>query len=49
MENICIYYKRFDLRFNKEEHVIPAGLGGTLKLSKGYVSDEANEFFTVLK
>ncbi|MGP0689591.1 hypothetical protein ACW5UC_23890 [Priestia aryabhattai] len=44
----CIYHKKADpdLRFDKEEHVIPAGLGGIKKLEKGTVSDEANERFS---
>ncbi|MGE7308134.1 hypothetical protein ACQKJG_30485 [Priestia megaterium] len=44
----CIYHKKAnpDLRFDKEEHVIPAGLGGIRKLEKGTVSDEANEQFS---
>lgn len=46
--SFCIYYKKADpdLRFDKEEHVIPAGLGGIKKLEKGTVSDEANERFS---
>ncbi|RLQ84879.1 hypothetical protein [Planomicrobium sp. Y74] len=43
----CIYYKdRDDLRFDKQEHIIPAGLGGKQMLEKGVVSDEANENFS---
>lgn len=43
----CIYYKNSDnLRFDKQEHVIPAGLGGKRMLEKGIVSDEANEKFS---
>lgn len=43
----CIYYKDSDnLRFDKQEHVIPAGLGGKRMLEKGIVSDEANEKFS---
>jgi hypothetical protein len=47
----CIYYKKSDqhLHFDKEEHVIPAGLGGIQKLKKGTVSDEANEKFSKLE
>jgi len=47
----CIYYKKSDqhLHFDKEEHVIPAGLGGIQKLEKGSVSDEANEKFSKLE
>lgn len=45
--NRCIYYKKSeDLRFDKQEHVIPAGLGGKQMLEKGVVSDEANEKFS---
>ena len=44
---ICIYYKNTkDLNFNKQEHIIPAGLGGKQMLEKGIVSDEANEEFS---
>jgi hypothetical protein len=45
----CIYYKDSEpkLRFTKKEHVIPAGLGGIEKLPIGYVSDEANELFSL--
>ncbi|QYF82340.1 hypothetical protein KY492_25930 [Brevibacterium sp. PAMC21349] len=44
----CIYYKKTDedLRFDNEEHIIPAGLGGIKKLEKGTVSDEANAKFS---
>lgn len=47
----CIYYKKTepDLRFDKEEHIIPAGLGGIHKLEKGSVSDEANEKFSKIE
>src|ERR1039458_9485828 len=40
---MCIYYKdRADLDHNTREHVIPKGLGGKLRLPKGYVSKEFN-------
>ncbi|HDR7385739.1 hypothetical protein COL48_08795 [Bacillus toyonensis] len=44
----CIYYKKSDedLKFDNEEHIIPAGLGGIKKLEKGTVSDEANAKFS---
>lgn len=43
----CIYYKKHEgLRFDKQEHIIPAGLGGKQMLAKGVVSDEANEMFS---
>ncbi|MPQ30546.1 hypothetical protein E4V42_03725 [Clostridium estertheticum] len=47
----CIYYKKSepDVHFTKREHVIPAGLGGISKLPLGYVSDEANEYFSPLE
>lgn len=47
----CIYYKKSDgdLRFAKEEHVIPAGLGGRQTLERGIVSDEANEKFSKIE
>lgn len=47
----CIYYKKSELvlRFDKEEHIIPAGLGGIRKLEKGSVSDEANEKFSKIE
>lgn len=48
IKNTCIYYtnNEVELKFTKEEHIIPAGLGGRKKLSLGYVSDEANELFS---
>lgn len=47
----CIYYKQADqqLNFEKEEHIIPAGLGGIEKLKKGTVSDEVNMKFSKLE
>lgn len=47
----CIYYKKTepDLRFDKEEHIIPAGLGGIHKPEKGSVSDEAYEKFSKIE
>ena len=43
----CIYFgTKQGLSFNKREHVIPASLGGKKKLSRGMVSDQANEFFS---
>ena len=40
---MCIYYgKSENLTYEKQEHVIPAGLGGHIKLGKGVVSDQAN-------
>jgi len=44
----CIYLSksRKELSYLKQEHIIPAALGGNAKLSKGIVSDEANELFS---
>lgn len=42
----CIYNQNSNGRFNKVEHVVPAGLGGTIKLPRGYVSDDINERFS---
>ncbi|MEX1031438.1 MAG: hypothetical protein WDZ91_15555, partial [Paenibacillaceae bacterium] len=38
--------KAENLKYSNQEHVIPAGLGGITKLPHGYVSDEANKFFS---
>jgi hypothetical protein len=47
---MCIYYKgREGLTYNAQEHVIPAGLGGRLKLPKGFVSDEFNNHISKLE
>lgn len=47
---MCIYFgDRQDLTYKKREHVFPAGLGGIKKLSKGVVSDQANELFSPLE
>lgn len=47
----CIYNKEIkgNLHFQKQEHVIPAGLGGISKLEKGIVSDEVNEMFSKIE
>lgn len=44
----CIYFgnTNIQLSYNKQEHVIPASLGGKIKLPKGVVSDQANELFS---
>lgn len=46
-----MYYKQSEkqLHFNKQEHVIPAALGGIQKLENGVVSDEANERFSKIE
>lgn len=47
--NCCIYTKNKNLNYSKVEHIIPAGLGGTKTLPKGYVSDEINETFSAIE
>lgn len=46
--NKCIYLTEAseNLKYNSEEHIIPAGLGGMQKLPKGYVSDKINNMFS---
>lgn len=47
LENVCVYYKDAGgLRFEKQEHIIPAFLGGKKMLDQGVVSDQANELFS---
>ena len=47
IENMCVYYKDAEgLRFEKQEHIIPAFLGGKKMLDQGVVSDQANELFS---
>lgn len=47
----CIYLYKQDsnLTYDSAEHIIPAGLGGIKKLPKGYVSDQANNFFSKIE
>ena len=46
----CIYLKDTpNLTYVKQEHIFPAGLGGTKKLPKGMVSDKANEIFSSME
>lgn len=47
-ECTCIYFgnTKKELSYKKQEHVIPASLGGKTKLPWGVVSDQANEFFS---
>jgi hypothetical protein len=48
--NKCIYYTdRNGLHFTKEEHIIPAGIGGKKKLNIGIVSDEFNNDFSKIE
>lgn len=48
---MCIYYKnRTDLNMAvNREHIFPAFLGGMTRLPLGYVSDEANAFFSPIE
>jgi hypothetical protein len=47
---MCIYYlNRPELNYKKQEHIIPAGIGGVLKLPIGYVSDEFNNDISKLE
>ncbi len=47
---MCIYLKTSPkLTYKSQEHVFPAGIGGTSKLPKGYVSDQANAYFSKLE
>ena len=47
---MCIYYgDDSNLTYQKQEHIFPAGLGGIQMLPKGYVSDQANSFFSPLE
>jgi len=40
---MCIYYKdQLGLNYQKQEHIIPAALGGIKTLARGVVSDEFN-------
>lgn len=46
----CIYYKNRDnLTYLNQEHIFPAALHGIKKLSKGYVSIEANNYFSKME
>lgn len=49
MENLCIYKKSSEGRFEKREHIIPAFVGGLQTLEQGMVSDEVNELFSKLE
>ena len=47
---MCIYLKTSPtLTYKSQEHIFPAGIGGTSKLPKGYVSDQANAYFSRLE
>jgi hypothetical protein len=45
----CIYSKKLDETYISQEHIIPAFLGGKLKLPIGYVSDQTNNLFSGLE
>lgn len=46
----CIYYgEQEGLTYNKREHVFPASLGCKTMLPRGWVSDQANEFFSKME
>lgn len=50
--NKCIYSKKTEnegATFIKQEHIIPAGIGGRYMLKQGMVSDEINEYFSKLE
>jgi hypothetical protein len=47
---MCIYYAgKSELKYTKQEHIFPAGLGGKEKLPLGWVSDQANELFSPME
>lgn len=47
---MCIYLGDTpDLTYNKREQIFPAGLGGTVTLPQGWVSDQANELFSSME
>jgi hypothetical protein len=47
---MCIYLNNStDLHYEKQEHIIPAGLGGLTKLDRGVVSDEFNLLMSSLE
>ena len=47
---MCIYFGDTpDLTYKKREHIFPAGLGGTVTLPQGWVSDQANELFSSME
>ena len=47
---MCIYFGDApNLTYNKSEHIFPVGLGGTVTLPQGWVSDQANELFSSME
>lgn len=47
---MCIYYNnKENLTYNGQEHIFPASIGGIEKLPLGYVSDQANHYFSRLE
>lgn len=47
--NKCIYSLSENESFKKQEHIVPAFLGGKQKLENGVVSDETNELFSKME
>lgn len=47
---MCIYLGDGEnLTYNGQEHIFPASLGGKKMLPKGYVSDQANNYFSAIE
>ena len=47
---MCIFYGDDSLlTYNSQEHIFPATIGGIAKLPKGFVSDQANKYFSKLE
>lgn len=47
---MCIYYNhKENLTYTGQEHIFPASIGGIEKLPLGYVSDQANHYFSRLE
>lgn len=47
---MCIYYNnKENLIYTGQEHIFPASIGGIEKLPLGYVSDQANHYFSRLE
>ena len=47
---MCIYYNnKENLTYTGQEHIFPASIGGIEKLPLGYVSDQANNYFSRLE
>jgi len=47
---MCIFYgNKEDLTYDGREHIFPAAVGGIEKLPAGFVSDQANHYFSQLE